>query len=461
MTLGNLKLNKGQALLLQRLTMVSLASWNIRGLNRPLKQTEVRQAVKDYNLSLCAILESHVDVSRLSHVCRSVFRSWDWTSNGAHCSKGTRIIIGWNPAVFDVMVLSQTDQVIHLQLFFKKDNKIAFCSVIYAANYYVTRRELWHHLSMHKIFVGNNPWFLMGDFNSALNLEDKSVGASSVSLSMKEFQACVDDIEMFDINRSGLHFTWSQKPNKGIGLLKKIDRVLGNTHFITNFPNVVALFQPYRISDHCPCVLKLPDAGILKPRSFKFANFLLFKPEFLEIVKRVWDTRVNGVHQFCVVKRLRLLKKPLRALLFKQGNLHKKVESLREKLDVIQSSIDKQPNIESLRVEEATLSAEYQEALLDEERFLKQKSKVDWLRAGDMNTAFFHSSLKNRNHRSRIDVIRDNGGVIFEGNHVHQAFVDHYENFLGCRGDTSGYPGEILYQPNKPSERQKPPSSQV
>ncbi|XP_035840393.1 uncharacterized protein LOC118487561 [Helianthus annuus] len=389
--------------------------------------------------------ESHVDVSRLSHVCRSVFRSWDWTSNGARCSKGTRIIIGWNPAVFDVMVLSQTDQVIHLQLFFKKDNKIAFCSVVYAANYYVTRRELWHHLSMHKIFVGNNPWFLMGDFNSALNLEDKSVGASSVILSMKEFQVCVDDIEMFDINRSGLHFTWSQKPKKGIGLLKKIDRVLGNTHFVSNFPNAVALFQPYRLSDHCPCVLKLPDAGILKPRSFKFANFLVFKPEFLEIVKRVWDTRVNGVHQFCVVKRLRLLKKPLRALLFKQGNLHKKVESLREKLDVIQSSIDKQPNIEILRVEEATLSAEYQEALLDEERFLKQKSKVDWLRAGDMNTAFFHSSLKSKNHRSRIDVIRDTGGVTYEGNHVYQAFVNHYEKFLGCRGDTSLNPAPDLF----------------
>ncbi|XP_021985819.1 uncharacterized protein LOC110882016 [Helianthus annuus] len=356
--------------------------------------------------------ESHVDVSRLSHVCKSVFRSWDWTSNGAHCNKGTRIIIGWNPAILDVMVLSQTDQVIHLQLFFKKDNNTAFCSVVYAANYYVTRRELWHHLSMHKVFVGTKPWVLMGDFNSALNLEDKSMGASSVSISMKEFQECVDNIEMFDINRSGLHFTWNQKPKKGIGLLKKIDRVLGNTEFVTAFPNAVALFQPYRLSDHCPCVLKLPDAG---------------------------------VHQFCVVKRLRLLKKPLRALLFKQGNLHKKVENLRDKLEAIQSCIDNQPNVESLRVQEATVSAEYQEALLDEERFLKQKSKVDWLRAGDMNTAFFHSSLKNRNHHSRIDVIRDAGGTLFEGNHVHQAFVDHYEKFLGCRGDTLLNPAPDLF----------------
>ncbi|XP_021979570.1 uncharacterized protein LOC110875674 [Helianthus annuus] len=287
---------KGQALLLQRFLMVSLASWNIRGLNRPLKQKEVRQIVKDSNLSLCAILESHVDVDKLGGVCKSVFRSWDWTSNGTCCDKGTRIIVGWNPKIFDVMVLSQSSQVMHLQLFFKLDRRTVFCSIVYAANYYVTRRELWHQLSMHKVFVGNNPWCIMGDFNSALNLEDKSMGSSSVSTGMKDFQACVDNLEMFDINRSGFHFTWSQKPKEGVRLLKKSDRVLGNTPFVTTFPSSVVIFHPYRISDHCPCILKIPEVGMLKPRSFEFANFLVYKPEFMEIVKKTWESRVDGVY---------------------------------------------------------------------------------------------------------------------------------------------------------------------
>ncbi|XP_022015024.1 uncharacterized protein LOC110914542 [Helianthus annuus] len=395
--------------------------------------------------SLNVINESHVDVSKLGHICKSIFRSWDWTSNGARCKKGTRFIIGWNPAVFDVMVLSQTDQVIHLQLFFKLDKKMIFCSIVYAANYHVTRRELWHHLALHKVFVGNNPWVVLGDFNSALNLEDKSMGSSTVSASMKEFQDCVDKIEMFDIKRSGLHYTWNKKPKKGIGLLKKIDRVLGNTQFVTQCPSAVAIFQPYRLSDHCPCVLSIPDAGILKPRSFKFAIFLVYKPEFMDIVKRVWETRIQGVHQFCVAKRLRLIKTPLRALLFKQGNLHKKVESLRDKLDNLQKLIDKEPNDEDLRTQEATVTSELQEAMLDEERFLKQKSKVDWLRAGDNNTAFFHSSVKCKNHHNRIDVISDSGGVVFEGDKVQQAFVDHYEKFLGCSGDTSTSPAPDLF----------------
>ncbi|XP_021991518.1 uncharacterized protein LOC110888295 [Helianthus annuus] len=359
--------------------MISLATWNIRGLNRPLKQKEVRQIVKENNLRFCAILQSHVGMGNLNKVCKSVFRNWDWTSNGGQCDKGTRIIIGWNPEVFDVMVLNQTSQVMHVQIWFKGDGKMVFYSIVYAANYYVTRRDLWQQLSMQKVLVGNQPWIVMGDFNSALNIEDKSLGASLISAGMREFQNCVDDIEVFDINSSGLHFTWNQKPKEGVGLLKKIDRVLGNTQFVVEYPSSSAFFHPYRLSDHCPCILKIPKTEVCKRRPFKFANFLIHKPDFMEIVKRTWELDIDGVQQFRVVKKLRALKTPLRALLFKQGNLHRKVNDLRSKLDGIQSLIDTNPLNVDLRAEESVILRDYQEACLDEERFLKQRSKVDWL----------------------------------------------------------------------------------
>ncbi|XP_022040407.1 uncharacterized protein LOC110942954 [Helianthus annuus] len=226
----------------------------------------------------------------------------------------------------------------------------------------------------------------MGDFNSALNLEDQSMGTSSISVSMREFQACLNDIEVFDINRSGFHFTWNQKPKEGIGLLKKIDRVLGNTAFVVDYPSSVAVFNSYRLSDHCLCILKIPKGGEVKRKSFKFANFLVFKPEFIKIVQKYWETNIDGVHQFRVVKRLRLLKSPLRALLFQQGNLHR-----------------------------------------------------------DMNTAFFHSTLKNRNYRSRTDVIKDADGIVYEGDQVHSALVKHYEKFLGGQDEISLTPTRDLF----------------
>ncbi|XP_022013821.1 uncharacterized protein LOC110913288 [Helianthus annuus] len=337
------------------------------------------------------------------------------------------------------------NKVMHFQLVFKQDKKVFFCSIVYAANYYITGRELWYHLSKHKVLVGNKPWVILGDFNSALNLDDKSMGASNISTGMRDFQDCISELEVFDINSSGLHFTWNQKPKKGAGLLNKIDRVMGNTPFVDMFPNSVALFHPYRLSDHCPCLLKIPMPAKNKHRPFKFANFLVYKPGFIEAVKKVWDTNIEGVQQLQVVKKLRLLKNPLRALVFQQGNLHKKVEELRSRLDAIQRDIDSSPLNAVLREQEMKISADFQEACLDEERFLKQKSKVDWLRAGDANTAFFHASLKSRNHSTRIDVISNNEGVLFEGENVSKAIVAHYEKFLGSEDDIAIRPSHELF----------------
>jgi hypothetical protein len=58
---------------------------------------------------------------------------------------------------------------------------------------------------------------------------------------------------------------------------------------------------------------------------------------------------------------------------------------------------------------------EFQVACLDEEKFLKQKSKVHWLATGDLNTAYFRRVLKTKNHRSRVDVIKDGVGRVHEG----------------------------------------------
>ncbi|GJV13663.1 protein LAZ1, partial [Tanacetum coccineum] len=70
------------------------------------------------------------------------------------------------------------------------------------------------------------------------------------------------------------------------------------------------------------------------------------------------------------------------------------------------------------------------EASLDEERFLRQKSKIEWLNAGDANTAYFHRIVKSKCARNRIEMVRDSSNVLHEGNAVPGAFVSHYEQFL-------------------------------
>ncbi|GKF83428.1 hypothetical protein Tco_0245084, partial [Tanacetum coccineum] len=106
----------------------------------------------------------------------------------------------------------------------------------------------------------------MGDFNVALNIEDSHAGSSLMNVGMYDFKDCVKCIEVMDINSFGLHYTWIQKPKGGNGILKKLDRIMGNVKFVEGFSGAYVIFQPYRISDHSPAVLKMPSCLVKKPK---------------------------------------------------------------------------------------------------------------------------------------------------------------------------------------------------
>ncbi|GKA19883.1 hypothetical protein Tco_0699798 [Tanacetum coccineum] len=65
--------------------------------------------------------------------------------------------------------------------------------------------------------------------------------------------------------------------------------------------------------------------------------------------------------------------------------------------------------------EEAAYVQAFNEALLMEERFLKKKAKIEWLRVGDSNTTYFHKVVKGRKSQNRIDVVSNADGVRFDG----------------------------------------------
>ncbi|GJV95340.1 hypothetical protein Tco_1546917 [Tanacetum coccineum] len=79
------------------------------------------------------------------------------------------------------------------------------------------------------------------------------------------------------------------------------------------------------------------------------------------------------------------------------------VVKLRHELDEVQKALNKNPSSNVNRDEEAFNLTAYTQALLDEERFLKEKAKIELLRVGDSNSAYFHRSVKARVSRSRIE----------------------------------------------------------
>nr|GEW92376.1 hypothetical protein [Tanacetum cinerariifolium] len=117
--------------------------------------------------------------------------------------------------------------------------------------------------------------------------------------------------------------------------------------------------------------------------------------------------------------------------------MHENVKRLRHELDTVQRDLDRDPLNVILREEEALYVQAFNEAILLEERFMKQKAKINWLRDGDSNSAYSHKSVKNYISRNRVDVITNSDGVVFENEKVSEAFVSHYEVFLGQPGCVS------------------------
>ncbi|GJX12064.1 hypothetical protein Tco_0201923 [Tanacetum coccineum] len=125
------------------------------------------------------------------------------------------------------------------------------------------------------------------------------------------------------------------------------------------------------------------------------------------------------------------MKRHLKTLSWKNGNLYDRVISWEEKVKVIQCKVDADPNNVGLKEEEAEIMKEYNDDVKDEESFLCQQAKIDWLKEGDKNNKFFHAVLRGKNHRSRINMVNNEDGIMFEGNSMPEQFVIHFQKFLG------------------------------
>ncbi|GJV84365.1 hypothetical protein Tco_1524263 [Tanacetum coccineum] len=249
---------------------------------------------------------------------------------------------------------------------------------------------------------------------------------------MQYFIDCVSTNELEDICSSGFQYTWTKSPKTPKGcILKKLDRVISNEEFITTYDLAHDVFLPYIISDHCACLITIPNGLKKSVRAFRFINYIVDKPDFIPTVKEEWKLNVKGFQMHKVVQKMKMLKKSMKRINWKNRNLFTKVLLLKEKLKECQDKIDKYPFNLKIREEVAVILQDYKEAMDDEYKLMSSKAKINWLKDGDKNTAFFHKVVKGRKHRSRIETICDDNGVRYFGDEVPGQFVKHFQNFLG------------------------------
>ncbi|GKD75465.1 RNA-directed DNA polymerase, eukaryota, reverse transcriptase zinc-binding domain protein, partial [Tanacetum coccineum] len=259
---------------------------------------------------------------------------WKWSSNIRYCDKGCRIILGWNEDTLKVTIVHEAKQSLLCLIKAINGSFRSFCSIVYVAN--------------------------TGDLNVTLKVFEHSFGNSIMSADMHDYNDCVNQIEVEDICSSGLNFTWTknlQRVKQGdyTSILKKLDRLIINESFMKQWPNAHALFMPYIISDLSPVILYISNGIVAKRKLFKFVKYVVEKDDFLKEDEKEWKKDIDGCQMFKVVKKLRILKKAMKKINWKNGN-----------------------SFEKPRNKEVDMLKEYVDAVKEEEKLLYQKSKIKW-----------------------------------------------------------------------------------
>ncbi|GJS30412.1 RNA-directed DNA polymerase, eukaryota, reverse transcriptase zinc-binding domain protein [Tanacetum coccineum] len=204
---------------------------------------------------------------------------------------------------FKLMVINTSRQHILCLIENIHDHKKLYCSFIYASNHGKERRDLWMNLFMAKMCTSGNPWILMGDFNITLNVSEHTVRKSTMDGDMEEFIECVNKIEVEDVCSTG------------------------HAH---------AVFHPFLVSDHSLAMMIMPLAMEKKKKSFKFANFVADKEQYLSIIEKGWEDEIQEA----------------------------------------QMEMSKDPFNSDKKVEVTLILKKYNEAVKDEVKLLKSKNRI-------------------------------------------------------------------------------------
>ncbi|XP_062103113.1 uncharacterized protein LOC133814132 [Humulus lupulus] len=174
-------------------------AWNIRGLNNPKKQVEIKQLIWNMKIGVVGLLETRVKTQKLGEVYIRMFSGWCFSSNNA-----------W--------------------LRSNNGHEGFLVTFIYAFNDANGREILWRDL---KILARDHkqPWVVLGDFNDILNADER-VGKRVQGGSSSAFQDCIEECQLEDVKYSSCFFTWTKKQDKEGIIYSKIDRVMANQEWL-------------------------------------------------------------------------------------------------------------------------------------------------------------------------------------------------------------------------------------
>lgn len=250
---------------------------------------------------------------------------------------------------------------------------------------------------------------------------------------MFQLQDCFLEAGLFVLRYLGSCHTWTNKQPE-CPIAKKLDRLLVNSSTIAAYPHAVATFLPLNFSDHSPCLLNLayslPTAGTYP---YKFPNYLTKHPGFAQLIKDAWIHAGSVSHtltQFCW--KLKQIKSDLKSLNKENySNIQERVSQTHRLLQTAQVQALQVPTPSNFQAKRE-LHQKWNFFRLIEEIYFRQKSRINWLKEGYFNTAYFHRIGQVRSNYNAVRAFLNASGVwITDPVEMSLLAVNYFQSILG------------------------------
>lgn len=117
-----------------------------------------------------------------------------------------------------------------------------------------------------------------------------------------------------DLQSQGPVFTWFNHQSTN-PIVEKLERILGNDHWLFNHGNVSVIFEEPLFSNHASCCIRFPELRSCVHIPFRFNHHLMQHPRFLEVVQETWlNTKSSGSLMIRIGHKPKALKRQLKEL---------------------------------------------------------------------------------------------------------------------------------------------------
>ncbi|CAM8911363.1 unnamed protein product [Rhodiola kirilowii] len=400
--------------------------WNCRGLGGPRAVRALKDVLKECQPQLVGLIETKIHSSR-----------WEWLKfhlGFRNCFAVERrglaggLALLWNEEI-DVSIQNYSS--FHIDANVRGEEEFR-ATLFYGAPVVSSRLFSWALLRrLHSL--SNRPWMVFGDFNEVLYSSEVKGGRGRHNWQMTNFRLALEDCGLSDLRCEGCQFSYSNRRKGPAEVQAKLDRVVVSGSWRNCFPSARAKYVVPMSSDHL--VIFIDTIGRMKvwrKRVFKFEEMWLKNPEFKRDLHGFWQSQ-NAVNQGWAVRLKKCSQFLKKWNSDHYGNIQKRIEKLKGELETVRVG----DRTETNAAREQEITNELDDWLLKEEMMWKQRARVEWIKYGDRNTAYFHARASQRRKRNWIHKLSDDQGVmVTEAEGIANIISDYFTTLFSSSSDS-------------------------